>query len=266
MFQNPQDDLRGGSTTEMWEVYPTTNDVFDPNGIVVPETIFVPGATDGIPHRGDIHPIPSLGVCTGGRVSEVISNTSVIVIIFYRGYGVNGSLPNSGTRAYGKNPERVELPVWFKFQTVDPTGGNLQYYDRDDSFIWERQHVLRVETRYRPGNEASVILRAITRNLGQWYLIDGDYYILSGESTVSYNGGTTTKADYVFETWATHPGVPAGNLTFRNDIAIPALGNLHKWHSGILPDGVTPFVNLVPRDQFCAQGSFNGLPTLPGFP
>lgn len=241
-----------------WEVFAVGDDNATPNlsGYVDPNTAYLK-----LPQRGTAHPIFTTALVTGHRLVHIIGAHSVLMTVFYRNYGLYTGGPRAAVSSYGGAGE-VPLPVWVRLTATATTGPSFSYYRLSDQFKWQRQHTLRVETRWIGGNQVSAVQRAIARSMGGWYQIDNDFYLLSGQSSVSFDGYTYTRANYVFENWASFPGASANDPLLRNAVAIPALNNLQEWQTAQNTDPTQPpIITVVPHTAFATPGL-----ALPGFP
>lgn len=265
MFENPQREARGRSTTELWEVYPTDGaGVYDPNGVVNPREIFVTGTFPvNLPQYGDS--IPNYGLCVGGRVAQVVGRTSVIVAVFYRTFGlfVGGPRPISTASA---ETRYVHLPVWNQ-----RTDGVVTYWEYDEKVIYPRMVAIREETRFIPGGVVSAVQNAIAINAGTLWTIDGLLYRLSDKTSARYDGGSYTRAEYRFERDCEIPAIPAdpGGTLYGNGVLIPALPALYSYSSRPDPTNSAnpPQIRVVPpAADLGGPAHTPAYPALPGFP
>lgn len=146
----------------------------------------------------------------------------------------------------------IEVPIWL-------------FYDFDGTPMWlrggrfiPRMVAIRSETRFVAGVTIGTIQQAIALNIGRLYTIDGDFYVLSGESSAYTDGLGLTRIDYRFRTNAAMPGFPVNTPGFNNAVAIPFLPPLFIWYD---TPGDPPVITVVPQDTLLLTGG-----PLPGFP
>lgn len=256
----PEENQRGKRTTVLYEVICTdTGGNETPDAYLEPESVFRTGSyPTGLPQRGTA--LLGYGLCTGGKVVKVISLGKLLVAVFFQSYGLFVGGPRPGSYGTGEE-EPLDLPIW-RLVTI----GSFTYYRRvlsteETAVHWRRMKLHRVERRWVGGNQFHLILKRIAENLGCWYELDGDYYLLSGKSSVEFDGSTQTRVDYVFETWARFPQIPANSI-FRNAVTIPALGNLDKWDDDVnlTTTLLPPVISVVPKEAYAFPGA--ALPNL----
>lgn len=250
-----EDNERGVALSEDWELFSDDGTGgYNINGYVEPKTAT---RNPGIPQYGAPHPDYPAALVVGSRVIQIHANWSVRLLISYRSYGLYSGGPRSATASYGEAMP-VSVPVYQRL-SVSPT---VSWYVKR-VFTWQRQHTVRIETRWIPGNQVTAVQQAIARSMGGWYNIDGDFYLLAGRTSVSYDGRTFTRANYAFESWSKFPGAGAGDPVLKNSIAIPSLGTLEQWQESYPGDDprAAPAINVVPVASFASQGL-----ALPGFP
>lgn len=258
--ENPQWTQRGYATTECWECwYANSDGSVNENGLVDPRTVI---DDPGLPAKGAPHPIFPSALVIDKRVSQVVANWSVIVVVTYRGWGLYHGGPRGLISAYGQE-EELELPVWRRLQQSDATTGtSLTFYTlASPPVMWRRVTVYRCETKFIPGQNVSAIQNTICANAGAWYVFDGQYFLLSGRSGATYDGTGFTAVNYRFYTLGPVPAMAAGSV-LGNDVAIPALPALYTYSSRLDPNNrsAPPIITAVPLQITAPQGQ-----PLPGF-
>lgn len=252
---------RGRYTSEEWEVWDskdgTATGEYNLDGIVDPQQV---ETVAGLPQYGQAHTILTGALVTDVRVVQVHANWSYKVLVTYRGWGLYTGGPRAVTSFSGGAIE-WDVPV-FQLQQV---AVGVNWYVRRQ-FTWQRENVLRTETRFVPGNQVDAIQTAVSRSVGGWYRIPaatGDFYVLSGRTDAAYDGLSYTRVNYRFQTWAKFPGAGASDPVLKNTVAVPALGNLEDWQVSFPGNdpGVAPLITVVPVTAFASAGL-----SLPGFP
>lgn len=255
--ENPQWTQRGYATTECWECwYANSDGSVNENGLVDPRTVI---DDPGLPAKGAPHPIFPSAIVIDKRVSQVVANWSVIVVVTYRGWGLYHGGPRGLSDGYNRSL-LTELPIWQRF-----TDGTVVGWARKEGIRYPRMVSVRCETRFIGGNAFDAVQAAIVANAGTLWMIGGVQYRFSDQSTASYDGSTYTRANYRFERECALPAIPALS-GWGNDNAIPALPALYYWSDR--PDTQSsanaPVVSAVP--PLAATGGPPNFPALPGFP
>lgn len=234
--ENPEWTPRGYASGELWECWHANSDgSVNLNGLVDPRTVIDDA---GLPGKGAPHPIFPSAIVVGKRVSQVVANWSVIVLVTYRGWGLYHGGPRAGVRA-STDTCYVALPVWIR--VVD--NGQASHVEKPRSY--PQKVALRVETKFLGGNQFDAVQNAIALNAGLFYTFNGTLYRLSDRCSAVYDGTAFTRIEYVFERPAPIPAIAAdpGQTGWGNAVAIPALPSFYTYAS-IRKD--PPIINVVP--------------------
>lgn len=246
--ENPQRTQRGYASTELWECWCANADgTVNENGLVDPRTVI---DDPGLPAMGSPHPIFPSALVIDKRVSQVVANWSVIVVVSFRGWGLYHGGPRAGVRA-ATDTCYVALPVWVKITD------NAQVSYKEKPRSYPQKVSLRVETKFLGGNQFDAVQNAIAVNAGLFYTFNATLYRLSDRSSAVYDGTAFTRVEYVFERPAPIPAIAPdpGQAAWGNAVAIPALPSFYTYAS--IPKD-PPIVNAV------APLEGNGA-SLPGF-
>mgnify|MGYP000888571027 CR=1 FL=1 len=262
--QSPRETSKGYALEELWEVFDAKPDgSVNESGTVDPQAAV---GDPGLPKIGDPH--PSFGAPFGNPqvtdkvVVRIIANWSVLVRVYYRGWGLYNGGPRNTVASYTTD-RRIRLPIWRSVTLpTGPTTVSTFWYQQDPPVLIPRMVIMRVETRFRPGNETTAITEALAANAGTFWFIGTRLYRLSDRSSAMYDGRAFTRANYIFEHEAAIQGIPA-NSPWGNSAAIPDLAPMQYWSDVGTTTGAPLITSNNPPGYLGGQTPY---PPLPGYP